>query len=552
MRINKTLPLLVLLLLSQLSWAQKKNPSTIPRPKLVVGIMVDQMRWDYLYRFYDRYSDKGFKRMLNEGFNCENTYINHLPTVTGIGHSTVYTGSVPAIHGITGNSITFNATGKSVNCVADDNVESVGIATSSGKKSPVNLLVTTIGDELKLATNFRSKVIGLAVKDRGAILPAGHAADAAYWFDTKSGKWITSTYYMDKLPQWVDGFNNQNLAEKYLLGNWNTLYPIDTYIQSSPDKAVHEGLMKGQQEAVFPIETSKLFTKDSYEVIYTTPFGNSITLDFAKTVIANEKMGKGKETDLLAVSLSSPDAIGHLIGMNSVEIEDTYLRLDRDLAEFFKYLDAEVGKGEYTVFLTADHGATHNPKFLEEHKIPVFASQPGLQNRLNTLLEKKFTVKNLVSGTSYSQIRFNYKALNEHQLNEEAIRDVCVNFLRKEPNVLFVVDLNKVGEAAVPQEIKERIVNGHHPDRSGGIFYILTGNTGSLNAKGSSHSEWLPDDAKIPLLWMGWGIKKGRSLEQRHMVDIAPTVSSLLRIQPPNGNIGKAISEVLIVNPAKK
>lgn len=547
-----SLPLLLLLVISQFSWAQKKQSASVPRPKLVVGIMVDQMRWDYLYRFYERYGDKGFKRMLNDGFTCENTYINHLPTVTGIGHSTVYTGSVPAIHGITGNSITFNSTGKSVNCVGDENVQSVGTTSSSGKRSPVNLLANTIGDELKLATNFRSKVIGVAIKDRGAILPAGHAADAAYWFDTKSGKWITSTYYMKELPQWVNGFNDQNLAEKYLLSNWNTLYPIDTYIQSSADNVSYEGLMKGQQAAVFPIETAKMFTKDNYDAIYATPFGNSITLDFAKTVVANEKMGKGTETDLLAVSLSSTDAIGHLIGMNSVEIEDTYLRLDRDLAEFFKYLDTQVGVGAYTVFLTADHGATHNPKFLDEHKLPVFANQPGMQNRLNALLEEKFNAKALISGTGYSQLRFNYKVINENKLNEEAIRDVCVSFLRKEPNVQFVVDLNKVGDAAVPQEIKERIVNGHHPDRSGGIFYILTGNTGSLNAKGSSHSEWLPDDAKIPLLWMGWGIKKGRSVEQRYMVDIAPTVASLLRIQPPNGNIGKAISEVLVLDQGKK
>lgn len=542
----RALLFLVVFFVSQFSWATTKNQNKLPRPKLVVGIMVDQMRWDYLYRFYERYGDDGFKRMLNDGFSCENTYINHLPTVTGIGHSTVYTGSVPAIHGITGNSISFNSTGETINCVGDENVQSVGVASSAGQKSPVNLLANTIGDELKLATNFRSKVIGVAIKDRGAILPAGHAADAAYWFDTKSGNWITSTYYMEKLPQWVDKFNNQNLPEKYLLGNWNTLYPIGSYIQSTADNASHEGLLKGQKAAVFPVETSKLFTKDNYDAIYATPFGNSITLDFAKTVIANEKMGKNTETDLLAVSLSSTDAVGHTFGMNSIEIEDTYLRLDKDLADFFKYLDLEVGEGNYTIFLTADHGASHNPKFLHDNKLPVFSNESGLQKRLNTLLEEKFNTKDLILSTSYSQLRFNYKAINENKLNEEEIRDLCVKYLRKEPNVLFVVDLNKVGEASVPQEIKERIVNGHHPDRSGGIHFIVNGNTGSLNSKGSSHSAWNPYDAKIPLLWMGWGIKKGRTVNQSHMTDIAPTLANLLRIQAPDGNIGKAISEVFI------
>jgi predicted AlkP superfamily pyrophosphatase or phosphodiesterase len=527
------------------SFGGEGGQSKLPRPKLVIGIMVDQMRWDYLYRFYERYGDEGFKRMLNEGFSCENTYINHLPTVTGIGHSTVYTGSVPAIHGITGNTISFNSTGETINCVGDETVESVGVASSNGKKSPVNLLANTIGDELKLATNFRSKVIGIAIKDRGAILPAGHAGDA-YWFDTKSGKWITSTYYKEKLPAWVEGFNKQNLAEKYLLGNWNTLYPIDTYIQSTADKVSHEGTMEGQKSAVFPVATSKLFTKDNYDAIYATPFGNSITLDFAKSVIENENMGRNTETDLLAVSLSSTDKVGHTFGMNSIEIEDTYLRLDQALADFFKYLDLEVGEGNYTVFLTADHGSSHNPKFLSENKLPVYSNEPGLEKRINGLLEEKFKVKNLVLSTGSSQVRFNYKAINDNNLNEEEIRDLCVAYLRKEPNVLFVVDHNKVGDASVPKEIKERIVNGHHPDRSGGIYFIVNGNTGSLNFKGSAHSAWNPYDSKIPLIWMGWGIKKGQTVKQTHMTDVAPTLANLLRIQPPDGSIGKAISEVFI------
>jgi predicted AlkP superfamily pyrophosphatase or phosphodiesterase len=293
------------------------------------------------------------------------------------------------------------------------------------------------------------------------------------------------------------------------------------------------------------VETSKLFTKDNYDAIYATPFGNSITLDFAKSIIENENMGRNSDTDLLAVSLSSTDAVGHTFGMNSIEIEDTYLRLDQDLADFFKYLDVEVGEGNYTVFLTADHGSSHNPKFLNDNKLPVFSNEPGLQKRLNALLEEKFNVKDLILSTGYSQIRFNYNIINEKKLNEQDIRDLCVTYLRKEPNVLFVVDLNKVGDASIPHEIKERIVNGHHPDRSGGVYFIVNGNTGSLNSKGSSHSVWNPYDSKIPLVWMGWGIKKGRTVKQSHMTDIAPTLANLLRIQTPDGNIGKAISEVL-------
>lgn len=533
------------LLLISISATAAFSQEKVPRPKVVVGIVVDQMRWDYLYRFYERYSDDGFKRLLNDGFSCENTYINYVPTVTGIGHSTIYTGSVPAIHGITGNSITFNATGKTVNCVGDKKVKSVGVSNSNGERSPVNLLANTIGDELKLATNFRSKVISVSIKDRGAILPAGHAADAAYWLDGESGKWITSTYYMKELPSWVNQFNKQNLPRKYLQSDWNTLYPIATYIQSTEDNTPYEGLLEGQETPTFPVKTSTLFTKKDHSVITLTPFGNTLTLDFAKAILEEENLGKGTDTDFLAVSLSSTDAIGHRFGMNSIEIEDTYLRLDKDLANFFHYLDDKIGEGNYTVFLTADHGASQNRKFLEANKLPVNKSIGSLPERLNDFVEQEFGVKGIISKVKDHQVWFDHKAIKELDLDEKAIREACVSYIRKEPNIPFVIDLHKVGDASVPEEIKSRVINGYYPDRSGDIQYILNPNAGSLRRTGSSHGVWNPYDAKIPLLWMGWGIEKGRSFEQVHMTDIAPTLANLLRIQPPNGNIGKTIKGVI-------
>lgn len=546
MKWNNLLLALVVLFIGS-SFAPPTVSEKLPRPKLVVGIMVDQMRWDYLYRYYERYGSDGFKRLLNEGFSNENTYIDYIPTVTGIGHSTVYTGSVPAIHGITGNSITFNSTGESVNCVGDANVNSVGTSTDEGKKSPVNLLVNTIGDELKLASNFRSKVIGISFKDRGAILPAGHAGDAAYWFEGKSGKWITSTYYMDQLPKWVDAFNDRNYAKKYLNMDWNTLYDVDTYIQSTADDKPYEGIIQGQTTAVFPIKTSKFYTKDDYSALGSTPYGNSMILDFAKETIAKEKMGMRGETDLLAVSLSSTDAIGHRFGINSVEVEDTYLRLDRDIAKFLEYLDKEIGKGNYTIFLTADHGGSHNPQFLHENKLPVHTVKSPIKDDLNNLLKQKFQVDGLVTGLGYNQVRFDYKLIDAHQLQEQEIRDLCVQYLKRNPEVLFVADFNRIGDASIPEELKGRMINGHHSERSGGIAFIFNSDAKSLTAKGSGHSDWNPDDAKIPLLWMGWGIKKGgRSVGQAHMSDIAPTVATLLRIQPPNGSIGNVLSEVLM------
>src|SRR5882672_2820382 len=249
--------------------AQKKKINTaqaapatasLPRPKLVVGLVVDQMRWDYLYRYYDRYQAGGFKRLLNDGFTCENTNIDYIPTVTAAGHTCIYTGSVPAIHGIAGNDFIIQATGKSMYCTDDSTVRAVGSTSRAGQMSPRNLLVTTVTDELRLATNFRSKVIGIALKDRGGILPAGHSANAAYWFDDASGNWISSTYYMTDLPAWVKKFNDQKIPEKYLKQDWNPLYPVETYLQSSPDNSSkYEGKFVGTTTPTLPVKTSELY-----------------------------------------------------------------------------------------------------------------------------------------------------------------------------------------------------------------------------------------------------------------------------------------------------
>ncbi|MES2418429.1 MAG: alkaline phosphatase PafA [Bacteroidota bacterium] len=535
--------LLPLFLIGCLSVSAQKNLEQLSRPKLVVGIVVDQMRWDYLYRYYDRYQAGGFKRMLNEGFTCENTFINYVPTVTAIGHSSVYTGSVPAIHGIAGNDFIMNESGKTIYCTEDSTVTTVGSKSKAGKMSPRNLLTSTIGDELRLATNFRSKVIGIALKDRGAILPAGHAANAAYWFDG-GGNWITSTYYMNELPAWVTAFNNQKLPEKYLKQDWNTLYDIKTYLQSTADNTKYEGLFEGQTAPVFPIRTSQMFAKD-YNIIRTTPYGNTLTLDLAKAAVENEKLGQGPVTDLLAVSLSATDYVGHKFGVNAIETEDTYLRLDKDLAEFFKYLDARVGKGNYTVFLTADHGAAHNIDFSKDNKLNSAKWSGGtVMREMNKKLEAQFKVKDIVLSMMNAQVHFNYSVIRENNLNEEAIRKTCMAYLKTQNEIAFVVDLNDIANAVVPKEIKERIVNGNNAHRSGGIQLILNPAVFSAGSSGTSHGAWNPYDSHIPLVWMGWGIKQGGQLNRpTQITDIAVTVAALLHIQMPNGAIGSPIYE---------
>jgi len=525
--------------------------TAIPRPKLVIGIVVDQMRWDYLYRYYDRYQSNGFKRLLNEGYSCENTQVDYIPTFTGPGHSCIYTGSVPAIHGIAGNDFIVQATGKSMYCTEDTSVQTVGSTTKTGQMSPRNLLTTTVTDELRLATNFRSKVIGIALKDRGGILPAGHTANAAYWFDDKTGNWITSTYYMNDLPQWVKDFNDQKLAETYLKLDWNTLYPIDTYLQSTPDNSKYEGKFKGTDAPTLPVKTSALY-KGNLGLIRTTPYGNTFTLDLAIAAINGEQLGQNDQTDFLALSLSSPDYIGHQFGINAVEIEDTYLRLDRDIANFLTYLDAKIGKGNYTVFFTADHGAAHNTAFLNDHGIPAGVWDAGVTLKdMNKVLAAKFNADSLLISLDNYQVNLNYKVIKANKLDDEPIKQECIKYLQKLPYVMYAVDMTKVQGATIPEALRTRIINGYNVKNSGVIQIVLnpawfTGHQpGDGGPTGTTHGTWNPYDNHIPLLFMGWGIQHGSTVRETHMTDIAPTIAALLHIQAPNGSIGTPIGEVL-------
>jgi predicted AlkP superfamily pyrophosphatase or phosphodiesterase len=518
----------------------------IQRPKLVVGIVVDQMRWDYLYRYYDRYApDGGFKRFLNQGFSCENTFIPYTPTVTAAGHTCIYTGSVPAIHGIVGNEWWDKEKGAAVYCAEDALANSVGSNDAAGKMSPRNMLTSTIGDELKLATNFRSKVIGIAIKDRGAILPAGHAADAAYWYDSKTGDWISSTYYMEELPQWVKNFNAKKLVDKYYQQGWNTLYPIDTYVQSTPDANRYEGKPFGTN--TFPYDLKKYVGKN-YGLLPVLPYGNTLTEEMAKAAIINEGLGKDDITDLLTISFSTPDYIGHTFGPNSIEQEDDFLRLDKDLGDLFDFLDTKVGKDQYLVFLSADHGVAHVPTFAADHKLPAgsFFDRPMIEN-LNLYLKQMFGQEKLVDGSYNYQLLLNHALIDSLHLNEAQIKDAVVDYAASQPGIARAFALDKLAGTTLNKTQKERITNGYFPKRSGDVQLILDPQwVESYGATGTSHGLWNPYDSHIPLLWYGWHIKPGSSTNREtYMTDIAATIAAMLHIQMPNGCVGNVIPEIM-------
>lgn len=503
----------------------------LKRPRLVVGLMVDQMRWDYLIRYADRYGDNGFRRLMREGWNCNRTYINYIPSITAVGHTSVWTGSVPAIHGITGND--FLLDGTRVYCTADTAVHGLGTKTATDPAachSPHNLLVTTLGDELRLATNFRSRVIGVAIKDRASILPAGHSANAAYWFDYKGGNFVSSTYYMDKLPKWVVDFNKRQLPRHYMQTylkergdgtHWPLLYPADTYTQSTAD--------------LQPWEDELSRTDVRY-----TPYGNTLTFDMARAAIEGEGLGTtdtdGNVPDMLCLSISSTDMLGHLLGPNSILMEDLYLRLDRELGDFLDYLDAKVGKGNYLFFLTADHAAMHNSEFMRQRSLPN-GSFPYA--RLAEQLSREIGCK-----VQYINLQF--------QLEDTAQTEKALRWLRQQPEVAYAFRPDCVPEY-VPTAIRTRAMNGYCPHRSATIQLIprsgLLEDGASAEElsqpnhirKGTTHSLWVPDDTHIPLIFFGSDVPHGWDNRTHHITDIAATVAALLNIQEPSGCVGEAI-----------
>lgn len=523
-------------LFATIGFSQKSSKPVIAAPKLVVGVMVDQMRWDFIYRYQRRYGEGGFKRILREGFSCENTHIPYAQTVTGAGHACVYTGSVPSINGIMGNDWYDHSLKRQVYCVEDDSVQIIGGSGKGEPMSPKNLISTTITDELELATNFRSKVVGVAIKDRGSILPAGHAGDAAYWYDASSGNFVTSTWYMQSLPAWAIAFNNRKTTDSLYKMKWNLSYPLESYVQSDVANSIYKN-------NPFPRNLEKNIGKN-FGAISSTPWGNTLSLAFTKAAVEGESMGTDSIPDFLAISLSSPDYIGHSFGPNSVEIEDTYLKLDREIADFLNYLDRKVGKGQYVFFMTADHGVAHVPSFLQENKIPAKGMKTNKVAENATMA--KFGLKKLVEATGNYQVYLDRDYIDSMGLDFKLIKTFYIQQLNKREDILLAFDNASIEQVNLPAEYKEMFQKGFNQKLAGDVQLIYKpGYFFGSNATGTTHGSMYPYDSHIPLLWMGWGVNQGLSHRKVYMSDIAITIAALLKIQMPNGNVGSVIHEVI-------
>ncbi len=512
------------------------------RPKLVVGIVVDQMRYDFLYRYSEKYSSGGFKRLMNEGFNCRNNHYDYAPTVTAAGHAAIFTGSIPAIDGIIGNEWFNQKTGKSVYCVEDTSVRTVGSDSKAGLMSPKNLLVSTITDQLRIANNFQSKTIGIALKDRGSILPAGHTANGAYWFDSKNGSFITSTFYMNDLPQWVKDFNALKMPQKYMAEGWKTLLPIEQYTESTADNQLYESKLSGEKTPTFPHELAAQSGVNLLEVIRTTPFGNTLTKDFALAAIKNENLGKSPKTDFLTVSFSSTDYVGHSFGPNSIESEDTYLRLDKDIAEILTTLDNTLGKDNYLVFLSADHGVADVPDFWQSQKLPsgVFNTSDSMKE-IKSALKIDFGEGEFIRAIDNSQIYLNENIMREKKISYAQIHEVVRQTLLKREDVADVIDLHNLANSTLPEYQIKYVKNGLNPRRSGDIMIVLNPSWFEGRMQGTTHGSLYRYDTHVPLLFYGWKVKTGETTIRTNISDIAPTVADFLNILEPNGSIGNVI-----------
>lgn len=463
------------------------------RPKLIVGLVVDQMRWDYLYNY--QWGEGGFKTLLQDGYRCNNTIIDYVPTVTAAGHATIYSGTTPAFHGIAGNNFMLN--GKNVTSVQDDSERGVGGNDKTRGKSPRNLITTNLADQLLLATDFKSRTVGIALKDRAAILPAGHRPIGAYWYDKGSASFVTSTYYRDKLPKWVSDFNKKH----------------------------HDEIASD---------------------VYNLPIGTTLTFALAEQALINEQLGQGEATDLLAISVSNTDMCSHYYGTHSPKVDSIYYQLDREIAHFIEVLDQRIGRGNYLLFLSADHGGTHSYPRMTSHGLPSACwYNPEALTAANQVLKQQFGVDSLLKAEMEYTFYLNQEVIDGARLDRDQVMRAACQALEQPEEIQWAIDVSRIDTYPIPSILKERIKLGYFPERSGEIYIVpRTGvYAGKTEWDGSNHGTWSQSDSHIPLIFMGWHIPAGETNRLTHMTDIAATICAMLHIQSPNGCIGMPIFE---------
>ncbi len=516
------------------------------KPTLVVGIVVDQMRMDYIYRYWEKFSENGFKRMIRDGFLCKNAHINYAGTYTAPGHASIYSGSTPMTHGIIGNDWFDKKENQMVYCVYDSTQTSVGTKADAGKMSPHRMLVPTIGDVIRTNSVFKGKSIGISLKDRGAILPAGFSANGAYWMDYTSGDMVTSSYYMEKLPVWVSNFNKQKWPDKLAKNGWSTLLAIEKYVESSEDNSPYERLMDTKETPTFPYDLPAIIKASSYYSFGISPFGNTLLGKFAEQAIINEDLGGDENMDLLAISFSSTDMAGHMFGPQSIEIQDTYLRLDLELSSLLKMLDDRVGSGNYTLFLTADHAAPSVPQLLIDQGIPSgTVDRKDLRAYMEKALDTSFGDADWVRSYYNQELFFNYKTFDAQGKSIEDGYSVIRKALDDYDGIVSVYSKEDLQHPLPHNKFTQLTRNGWNQMRSGDMAVQYSPGLIEYYNKGTDHESSYNYDTHIPLILMGKGIKNGVSSDPVDVSQIVPTVCMAISVALPDASEHRVIKKAL-------
>jgi predicted AlkP superfamily pyrophosphatase or phosphodiesterase len=539
----------LLLLISSPLWLKAQSSTRIPpeKPKLIVGIVVEQMRQDYIYKYWDKFGEGGFKRLLNEGTYCKNANFNYLFTQTSPGVATIATGTYPSYHGIVSEEWYQRLKDKVVNAVADDKEKTVGGSYDAGRMSPRRLLTTTIGDEMRLASFNKSKVIGISMQGKAAILSTGQTANAAYWFDDETGNWVTSSFYMPELPAWVQDFNDKKFQDLYMNRSWEPTSPLSDYANRClPDNNKYETGIEGHKS--FPYNLAQMGVipddknKKKYNLLRYTPFGNTFTKDFAISAIVNDSLGKGNNTDLLMVSFASTEYIGQNFGPESIELMDAFIRLDKDLEHFLNFLDQELGKQNVLVFLTSDHGVAQNPDYLADKGIPVgYFSQNSALSLLKSYLNAVYGRGEWVKTYYAQQLYLNRDLIEDSKFNLADVQQKVAQFMLQFTGVANTVTSTTLQTAYFSDGVFSKIQRSFNQKRSGDVLINLDPGWIETDGTATTHNSSYSYDTHVPLIWYGWKVKRSTIFEPVDMVDIAPTISYFLNIASPNATVGKPI-----------
>jgi predicted AlkP superfamily pyrophosphatase or phosphodiesterase len=521
------------------------------KPRLIIGIVVEELRYDQLEKFKDKFGENGIKRLLNEGTLYKNASYQYVLTQAAPGYATISTGTEPSFHGIPSDNWYLPLKNELVYCTKDNGVDPIGGSYENGMQSPVNLLSSTFSDELELSTNNQSKVYGIGLKNYSSILSTGHAGNGAYWYDDVTGTWMTSSYYMDNLPGWVNDFNALMLPVSYLDGVWNTLQSKDYYLQCLPDSNGYESGFNGVN--YFPYDLKKMSTvgtgilnkKRDYSLLRETPVGNSFTNEFALRLIKEEGMGSDDITDFLSINYSATDYIGHRFGPSSVEMADALFRLDKDIEALLNYVNDNIGKKNVLIYFTAAHGISEIPAVLEKNKIPsgYFQRNQAIM-LLKSYLNAVYGEGDWVKGYYENQIFLNRTLIEDSKIPLEDIQKKVARFLVQFTGVASAIPYSAFEADDFSNGLLKKISNGFSSQRSGDV--ILTLNPGWVDKDDyvTNHNSPYDYDSHVPLIWYGWSVNRATVTRQVNIADLSATLSALCKIPLPNACTGAALDEL--------